>query len=155
LAAILCWLVSHISSRLLDAPLIAFSEQIGNVRADGVQQRTYTIKNLTRTEVFKNLAFVFDIEGKGSILGNNDHDYSNNDWKKLAPTFVPDEPPKKEGFTAQFPDTTDPPLPCTIDRRHPMRRATLTFFVTQDTIAPLRFKDTEEPILFSKTSFWT
>src|SRR5262245_13270033 len=60
LAAIFCWLVSHISSRLLDAPLIAFSEHIGKVRADGVQQRTYTIKNLTRTEVFKNLAFVID-----------------------------------------------------------------------------------------------
>jgi hypothetical protein len=155
LAAILCWLVNHISSRLLEARLISFSEDVDRPRPDGTQRITYTIKNLTRTVVFTNLGFVIDVEENadhrsGSIFGNERHKYVPESLKKFRPTFVPDRLTRKLGFDWKFPDENDTTLECTISQFHPQRQATLTLYVKAGTDAPLRFRIEEPPSRASK-----
>jgi hypothetical protein len=173
LAAVLCWVVSHISSRLLEARLISFSEEKDSPDAKGTQRITYTIKNLTRTVVFTNLGFILNTENEnGSILGNSRHSYPENRFKDLGPTFIPDRLTRKIGFDCDFVDEGDTTLRCTISQFHPQREATLTVYVKPGTDAPLRFrieapssqqqanelpKREEEvlPVLFEKSSLWT
>lgn len=160
LAAILCWLLSHISSRLLDARLIEYSSERKS-RKDGAEEITYTIKNLTRTAVFTDLSFTLDVEGEGSLLGNPIFQYPANTPDLPAPDFMPDPAVEKAGLTAEF-VSNDTTLRCTIQQLHPQRTATLKVFVTKGTQAPLRFqikppdaKGEVLPVLFEEQSIWT
>lgn len=160
LAAILCWLLSHISSRLLDARLIEYSSDRKS-RKDGAEEITYTIKNLTRTAVFTDLSFILDVEGEGSLLGNPLFTYPANTPQVSAPDMMPDAAVQKEGFTTES-FSNDTTLKCTIKQLHPQRTATLKVFVTKGTQAPLRFQIKPPdargdvlPVLFEERSFWT
>jgi hypothetical protein len=159
LAAVLCWLLSHITSRLLDARLIEYSSERTD-RKDGSEVIVYTIKNLTRSAVFTDLNFTLDVEGDGSILGNPEHKYKTNTPVAPLPEFLPDSAVEKAGLTANL--SNDTTLQCHIAQLHPQRRATLTLFVTSGTQVPLRFqiktgeaKGDVLPVLFEERSFWT
>lgn len=159
LAAALCWLLSHISSRVLDSRLITYGverKSLGGQR----EELTYTIKNLTRTVVFTDVGFVVDVEkSNGRIFGNSKKALNERaevqkgatrqqveeanklikEAQKLAPIFVPDDLVSKAGFDRWFAEGSDTTLHCWINQFHPRRATKLTIIVSEGTEAPLRF----------------